>query len=93
MQQRTQLSSFQRPGRDKYCRNYDFVYRLPTQIFGTATPRISTSTMSVEMTMTSVRGHMMEFEFPEEFKWQRCDPSELFAAPLLHRITKVYNDC
>lgn len=44
--------------------------------------------VSVEMTVTSVRGHMMEFEFPENFGWQSCNPIDLFTAPILCRISK-----
>ncbi|WFD41484.1 DNA topoisomerase [Malassezia psittaci] len=74
-----------RAGRDKFCRNYDFVYRLPRPALGMGG---SGPLVSVEMTMTSVRGHMMEIEFPDEYKWGRCDPSSLFTAPTFTRVTK-----
>ncbi|WFD04404.1 DNA topoisomerase [Malassezia obtusa] len=74
-----------RAGRDKYCRNYDFVYRLPRAVLGLSG---TSPPLSVEMTMTSVRGHMMEVDFPDEYKWGRCDPAALFAAPTTLRIAK-----
>lgn len=74
----------QRAGRDKYCRNYDFTYRLPRAVLGTSgAPHVT-----VDMTMTSVRGHMMEVDFPDEYKWGRCDAAALFTAPTLVRIAK-----
>ena len=75
----------QRAGRDKYCRNYDFVYRLPRAVLGLSS---GPSPVSVEMTMTSVRGHMMEIDFPDEYKWGQCDPAALFTAPTLVRVSK-----
>ncbi|WFD06228.1 DNA topoisomerase [Malassezia vespertilionis] len=75
-----------REGRDKYCRNYDFPYRLPRAVLGGAGAR--NAQIDVEMTFTSVRGHMMELEFPDEYKWGKCEPSALFTAPTFLRITK-----
>lgn len=40
------------------------------------------------MTVTSVRGHMMELDFPDDFKWGRCDASALFTAPTIVRVSK-----
>ena len=35
---------------------------------------------------------MMEYEFPDEFRWTKCHPIALFTAPLIHRITSVRSD-
>ncbi|KAJ1588514.1 hypothetical protein NDA11_000506 [Ustilago hordei] len=67
-----------RPGKDKYCRNYDFQYRMP-DVQG-----------MVDMTMTSVRGHLTEADFgPQHKGWRSCQPSHLFEAPI---ITGLSND-
>ncbi|KAN0061763.1 DNA topoisomerase [Thecaphora frezii] len=73
-------SSTNRPGKDKYCRNYDFQYRLPA--YGGM----------VDMTMTSVRGHLTECDFGEEYrKWHSCDPVMLFEVPIETRLSKDGN--
>ncbi|KAJ1026722.1 hypothetical protein NDA16_002320 [Ustilago loliicola] len=67
-----------RPGKDKYCRNYDFQYRMPG-VQG-----------MVDMTMTSVRGHLTEADFgPQHKGWRSCQPADLFEAPI---ITGLSND-
>lgn len=76
----------QREGRDKYCRNFDFPYRLPRAVVGGSAR--GPAQVSVEMTVTSVRGHMMELDFPDDFKWGRCDASALFTAPTIVRVSK-----
>lgn len=64
-----------RAGVDKYCRNFDFLYRLPTH-------------GDVNMTMTSVRGHLTDSYFPESFKsWRSAPPMRLFSAPVYTRIS------
>ena len=43
----------------------------------------------VQMTMTSVAGHMMELEFDEKFRqWSSCSPIELFSARLNKTVKK-----
>lgn len=60
-----------RPGKDKFCRNYDFQYRMPG-VQG-----------MVDMTMTSVRGHLTNADFGPQFKgWLTCSPADLFEAPI-----------
>lgn len=67
-----------RPGKDKFCRNYDFQYRMPG-VQG-----------MVDMTVTSVRGHLTNADFGPEYKaWYSCSPADLFTAPIL---TKVSDD-
>ncbi len=64
-------SNLQRAGIDKYCRNYDFQYRFDGVGF-------------VEMTMTSVRGHLTSHDFDEQHRrWRDCEPSALFEAPII----------
>ncbi|PWN28201.1 prokaryotic type I DNA topoisomerase [Jaminaea rosea] len=65
-----------RPGKDKFCRNYDIKYNLPSHGW-------------VDMTITSVRGHLTELDFPERYRgWRSCDAFELFDAPVEVRISK-----
>ncbi|KDN47556.1 prokaryotic type I DNA topoisomerase [Tilletiaria anomala UBC 951] len=64
-----------RPGKDQYCRNYDFQYRFDDVGF-------------VNMTMTSVRGHLTNSDFEPEYRsWRSCDPSALFEAPIVTSIS------
>lgn len=72
----------QRTGKDKFCRNYDFPYRLPAHVLGQRGGFVG-----VDMTFTSVRGHMTEIDFTEEFKWGKCDPIALFHAPVVSQIS------
>lgn len=66
-----------RPGKDKYCRNYDLEYNWQNYGF-------------VQMTITSVRGHLNEIDFPERYrKWHTCDPVSLFDAPVETKLSKV----
>lgn len=59
-----------RPGKDKFCRNYDIKYNLPSHGW-------------VDMTITSVRGHLTELDFPERYRgWRSCDAFDLFDAPV-----------
>ena len=51
-----------RNGRDKYCQNYDFPYRLPRHLFGGRVAQQG-AMIGVDMTFTSVRGHMMKSIF------------------------------
>jgi DNA topoisomerase-3 len=74
-----------RPGKDKYCRNYEFQYRMPPGGLAGA------GGDWVDMTVTSVKGHLMGSDFPESYrKWAACSPSELFTAPI---ETSVSQDC
>ncbi|WFD30679.1 DNA topoisomerase [Malassezia sp. CBS 17886] len=77
-----------RPGSDKFCRNYDFTYRLPRHALQAGAGRRSPEMVAVEMTFTSVRGHMTEVDFPDEFRWGRCDIATLFTAPTVTSIAK-----
>ena len=63
-------------GKDKFCRNYDFQYRMPGHVG------------MVDMVMTSVRGHLTENDFgPEHKSWYSCDPAALFEAPIITDIS------
>jgi DNA topoisomerase-3 len=68
-----------RPGMNKYCLNYDFTYA-----------RVSDGKRIVNMTMTSVLGHVMNYQFPEEFtSWQAVPYVELLGAPVVKVVTDV----
>ncbi|KAG0079394.1 DNA topoisomerase [Podila epicladia] len=57
------------PTDDKYTRNYEFIYRLGNG-------------NDVEVCMTAVRGHLMRFDFQQQYrKWHACAPVELYEVP------------
>jgi len=58
---------------------YNPVYSFPYVVRGE----------NVEMIFTSVSGHMMSLDFPEEYRnWTSCDPLVLFNAPVNKRISE-----
>jgi DNA topoisomerase-3 len=68
-----------RKGLNKFCLNFDFTYS-----------RICDGKRPVDMTMTSVLGHLMNYEFPAEYSsWQEVPVVELLSAPLIKVVTKV----
>lgn len=65
-----------RQGHSPYNRIFDFEYRIPALGPG-----------NCQMAMTSVAGHLMELEFPPQFRsWDRCNPKTLFEAPVLKSV-------
>ncbi|KAL9936553.1 hypothetical protein V8E36_004621 [Tilletia maclaganii] len=67
-----------REGKHKYCRNFDFTYTMT----------VNGRREQVDVTMTSVLGHITEVEFDEQYrKWKDCDPGELFSARVLTTLT------
>ena len=69
-------------GKDKYCKNNHFQYKLPPN----HTVKINARQVPpglVDVTVTSVRGHVMSCDFGEQYKaWRSCQPAELFKAPI-----------
>jgi len=62
----------------KYVKNFDFTYRLPPPQNG------------VQVTFTSVLGHLASCDFaPEYSKWDMVDPISLFDAPIVTSYSKV----
>lgn len=52
---------------------YNKIYEFSGQVFGEP----------VRMVMTSVSGHLLNYEFVGKWKnWQSCNPLELFDAPI-----------
>jgi len=65
-----------RQGLNRYCWNFDFTYPLNGEM--------------CEMTMTAVLGHMMQWEFPKEYKnWANTQVESLFTARLERRVGEV----
>ena len=65
--------SNQRNTRNKFIKNFDFLY-----------PQINAT-----FTVTAVSGHLMEHEFPPNYKgWHSCDPYALFDAPVVTQVTQ-----
>ncbi|KAH3902073.1 related to DNA topoisomerase 3 [Saccharomycodes ludwigii] len=83
---------------DKYIKNYDF--RCNQFPFTSAN-----SNFYVEVTMTSVKGHIssLGFEGSEDrggpYSWGNCDPIELYSAPVINSfnfrnvIQSIYKEC
>ena len=47
-----------------------------------------------QMTMTSVSGHLMCYDFAERFRdWGACNPIELFDCPIEKNVLQNMNDC
>ncbi|KAL1411723.1 DNA topoisomerase [Vanrija albida] len=71
-----------RAGQHKYCRNFDFAYRLP--------PPLGPQNGDCDFTVTSVLGHLTSSDFTGDYRnWNSCDPFDLFEAPV---VTFVSND-
>jgi DNA topoisomerase III len=67
-------SHTKRPGHSQY--NWIFEFRM--KIGGQAS----------EVTVTSVNGHVKNYEFPERYsKWVACSPAELFDCTVQHNVT------
>jgi DNA topoisomerase IA len=68
---------FKRPGAT-YIKNYDFSYRIPPN------PAFH------DFTVTSVAGHLISTDFPQDYKkWNSCDPFALFDAPITEYVETV----
>lgn len=70
--------AMQRKGRSKYNMIFEFQYEM--------------NGMQCDMAVTSVTGHLMETDFPPEFKkWNSCDPSALLdlSCPVLKFVRPV----
>ncbi|TXT07533.1 hypothetical protein VHUM_03253 [Vanrija humicola] len=64
-----------RAGQHKYCRNFDFPYRLP--------PPLGPQHGDSAFTVTSVLGHLTSSDFSSDYRsWHSCDPFDLFEAPV-----------
>ncbi|CAG8485597.1 16731_t:CDS:10 [Cetraspora pellucida] len=65
-----------RPTKNKYIKNYDFSCTL-------------NDSRAVQVTMTSVIGHLMAYDFPPEYQnWQQVSPLTLFDAPTEKHIIR-----
>ncbi|CAG8633938.1 1065_t:CDS:2, partial [Paraglomus occultum] len=62
--------------KDKYIKNYDFLCK-------------DAENRDVRVTMTSVKGHLMAIDFPEQYQvWGKCSPLCLFEAPIIKSVMK-----
>lgn len=69
------------PGKDKYCRNFTFQYRLPPN-HGLG-PGIAPGGGFIDLVITSVKGHLLSSDFTDQYReWKSCRPSDLFTAPI-----------
>ncbi|CAL8463456.1 g2990 [Coccomyxa elongata] len=63
--------------RGNSCSNFNPVFCFPYNLNGTP----------CEMLFTSVAGHLMELDFPENFKkWHSCSALELYTAPVVKKV-------
>lgn len=65
-----------REGRSRFNKIFEFGYAIGNQ--------------HCLMSMTSVSGHLMELEFEERYrKWNSCDPTALYEAPVRKYVPQV----
>lgn len=65
-----------RNGRSRYNRIFEFDCVVRSQ--------------SIQMSFTSVTGHLMELEFDDRYrKWHSCDPLDLYNAPVKKYVPQV----
>ncbi len=70
------LLYMQRKGFSQYNNIFEFMYDMNGQ--------------TCEMVVTSVTGHIMDVDFPAQYKaWSSCDPVALFDAPVVKSVKKV----
>ncbi|XP_050076841.1 DNA topoisomerase 3-alpha [Anopheles maculipalpis] len=70
-------SSQRREGYSPYNKIYEFNYNLQGQ--------------NIQMVMTSVSGHLLNYEFLPSFRgWQSCNPEDLFDAPVRKNCPEQY---
>uniref|UniRef100_A0A182Q5W4 DNA topoisomerase n=1 Tax=Anopheles farauti TaxID=69004 RepID=A0A182Q5W4_9DIPT len=70
-------SSQRREGYSPYNKIYEFSYNLQGQ--------------NIQMIMTSVSGHLLNYEFLPTFRgWQSCNPEDLFDAPVRKSCPEQY---
>lgn len=75
-------------GRNKFCKNFLFSYRFadPADSVMLMDLRLGQGT-TVNVTMTSVLGHLTETDFDESYQnWNAVLPAALFDAPLTSRV-------
>jgi DNA topoisomerase III len=60
-----------------FVKNYEFDYD-----FGIPWGRCS-------VVFTAVAGHIMKEDFPQAYGWNKCDPAELFDAPIERTVDEV----
>lgn len=67
-----------RPGRSCYNRVFEFDLTIKRQ--------------QCHMLFTSVTGHLMELDFDDRYrKWNSCDPTDLYHAPVRKYVPQVQN--
>jgi DNA topoisomerase-3 len=75
-----------RPGKHRYCKNFDFVYRFQTR------PCPEFPQGDVSITMTSVLGHLYERDFEGNVKsWSAFPPEILFESEIIQTCSKEMN--
>jgi DNA topoisomerase-3 len=79
-------ASTSQAGRDQYCRNFCFPYRLAP---GHGLPGVGVG--SIDVVVTSVRGHLTQSDFSNEYReWRSCRPASLLTAPIVTSIGTEY---
>lgn len=76
-----------RRGPSKYNNNFDFIINNKNVPYLT-----NNNSIDIHMTVTSVSGHVMNYEFPSDYKWGKVNPIELFNAPINHSINNNSKD-
>ncbi len=66
-----------REGRARYNKVFEFPYTTERGV-------------SVQMTVSSVLGHIMSLDFDKKYRgWNSCHPKALFDAPVFKRVSEV----
>ncbi|KAJ2488277.1 DNA topoisomerase 3-alpha [Coemansia sp. RSA 2050] len=75
----SQGSLHTREGASRYNKNFDFQYRVSGHF--------------VQVTMTSVLGHLTELDFPASCRgWHSCNPAALFTSPVVRAVGENVKD-
>ncbi|ODQ81058.1 hypothetical protein BABINDRAFT_160475 [Babjeviella inositovora NRRL Y-12698] len=58
---------------NKYIKNWDFTFQFAEH-------------GQCNVTMTAVVGHITSLDFPAQFGWGKCNPGQLFGAPIVEKV-------
>ncbi|KAI9179876.1 DNA topoisomerase [Blastocladiella emersonii ATCC 22665] len=89
-----------RNGRHRYCKNFEFPYRMPAALLALVNPQAARArarnpapTVNARVVVTSVLGHLMGTDFTGGNRnWRSCPPEELFHAPVVKAVNPDHTD-
>lgn len=77
------ISSNPSPSKKAGSSKYNPIWELDNVVF---------RNQPANMKVTSVSGHLMGIEFTSEYGWDRCNPNQLFDAPIERKVTEEGKD-